>query len=46
MLLIAIIVLLTGIYMMRQRLSGFTGDTAGALVEVVEVMGLVALGLA
>jgi adenosylcobinamide-GDP ribazoletransferase len=41
MLLIAIIVLLTGIYMMRQRLSGFTGDTAGALVEVVEVMGLI-----
>jgi len=43
MLLIAIIVLLTGIYMMRQRLGGFTGDTAGALVEVVEVMGLIAV---
>jgi adenosylcobinamide-GDP ribazoletransferase len=41
MLLVAIVVLLTGIYMMRQRLGGFTGDTAGALVEVVEVMGLI-----
>lgn len=41
MLLLAVVVLLIGIYMMRQRLGGFTGDTAGALVEVVEVMGLI-----
>lgn len=45
MLLIAVVVLLIGIYMMRQRLGGFTGDTAGALVEVVEVMVLVTVGL-
>lgn len=46
MLLVAMVVLLAGIYMMRQRLGGFTGDTAGALVEVVEVMGLVAVSFA
>lgn len=45
MLLVAIIVLLMGIYMMRQRLGGFTGDTAGALVEVVEVVAIIAVSL-
>lgn len=45
MLVAATIILLMGAYMMRQRLGGFTGDIAGALVEVVEVMAIVTMSL-
>lgn len=33
----ALLVFAGGVHLMKQRLGGFTGDTAGALVEAVEV---------
>lgn len=42
MLLATVLVCLLGVRLMRRRLGGFTGDTAGALVEVVEAAVLLA----
>lgn len=42
LLITAVLVLLLG-RMMQRRLGGFTGDTAGALVEITEVAGLLAM---
>ena len=46
MLVAAAALFLLGERLMRQRLDGFTGDTAGALVEIVEVAALLAASLA
>jgi len=43
--LVAGVVFIGGVVLMRQRLGGFTGDTAGALVEVVEAAVLLAAAL-
>lgn len=46
MLITAAIVSLVGIQLMKKRVEGFTGDTAGAQVEVVEMMTLLVIVIA
>ncbi|MCH8544920.1 MAG: adenosylcobinamide-GDP ribazoletransferase [Alcanivorax sp.] len=45
LLLVAVLVILAGRRLMRQRLDGFTGDTAGALVETTEAAVLLSAAL-
>ncbi|EKF75513.1 cobalamin 5'-phosphate synthase [Alcanivorax hongdengensis A-11-3] len=45
MALVSVLLLAGGAALMRQRLGGFTGDTAGALVEGVEMASLLAAAL-
>ena len=42
---VTVLITLAGMRLMKQRLGGFSGDPAGALVETVEAAGLLAVAL-
>jgi len=45
LLVVTVVISLLGMRLMQQRLGGFSGDPAGALVETVEAAGLLAVAL-